>query len=372
MALLQAFQDDCETTLVTAAPFDCARLNRAYHSAVDPDRIHVRIAPMPKVVRDARAGDALRGAFFGRFVKSIGREFDLCFGSYNFADFGRPATQFIADFSWDDEMRRAFDPVSRGLRGVMQRLGPARWAYLAIAGLVSGGRYDPRAHAQDIVVANSKWTAGQLARRHGIAASVIYPPVYAPPYDPHAPRTDDFVMLGRIEPDKRVTEAIEILARVRARGHALRFHIIGPLDGSAYADRVRKLAAAQGAWVRLHGGLYGDGKYVELSRHAYGLHMRKREAFGIAVAEMMKMGLVPFVPAGSAPAEIVGDESLCFRDADHAVEIIDRLLKDRRQITSIREKLAVRGALFSTENFVRGLRELIIDGGSELHPAGPC
>ena len=212
MALLEAFQDGCEVTLATAAPFDCARLNRACHSAADPGRIRARIAPMPKFVRDARAGDALRGAFFGRFVKSIGREFDLCIGSYNFADFGRPAIQFIADFSWDDEIRRAFDPVSPGLRGLMQRPGSARWAYLAIAGLV-GGRYDPRAHAQDTVVANSKWTADQLARCHGISASLIYPPVYAPPCDPRSSRTSDFVMLGRIAPDKRVTEAIEILAQ---------------------------------------------------------------------------------------------------------------------------------------------------------------
>ena len=288
-----------------------------------------------------------------------GREFDLCIGSYNFADFGRPAIQFIADFSWDDAMRRAFDPVSPGLRGLMQRPGPARWAYLAIAGLVSGGRYDPRAHAQDTVIANSKWTAGLLARRHGISASVIYPPVYAPPCDPHAPRTSDFVMLGRIAPDKRVTEAIEILARVRARGHAFQFHIIGPLDDSAYAGRVRKQAAAQGEWVRLHGGLYGEDKYAEIGRHAFGLHMRRREAFGIAVAEMVKMGLVPFVPAESAPAEIVGDERLAFRDADHAVEVIDHLLGDQRQIASIREKLAARGSLFSKENFVRAVRDLV-------------
>ena len=111
--------------------------------------------------------------------------------------------------------------------------------------------------------------------------------------------------------------------------------------------------------MRLHGGLYGDDKYAELGRHAFGLHMRRREAFGISVAEMVKMGLVPFVPAGSAPAEIVADESLCFHDADHAVEIIDRLLKDRQQIANIREKLTARGSLFSKENFVRAVRDLV-------------
>lgn len=358
MALLETFQVDCEVTLATGAPFDCARLNKAYHSVVDAARIRVRVAPMPEFVRNAKAGDAIRGAFFDRFLKSIGHEYDLCISSYDFADFGRPAIQLVADFSWDDAMRRASDPATSGLRGLLHRSRPARWAYLAGAAVI-GGHYDPRAKPRDMVVANSKWTADLLARRHGIRASVIYPPVYAPPYDAALARTGDFVMLGRISPDKRVTEAMDILDRVRARGHVLRLHIVGPLDGSAYSDRVRKEATAHGDWVCLHGGLYGDEKFSELARHSFGIHMHRREAFGIAVAEMVKMGLVPFVPKDTAPAEIVGDERLCLGDADDAVEVIDRLLTDRLQQAAVREKLTTRAALFSKERFVKDVRALI-------------
>ncbi len=359
MALLEAFQHEHETTLITGAPFDCARLNRAYHGHVDESRINVMIAPTPEVVRDASAGDAMRGAFFARFLKDVSKDFDICISSYNFAEFDRPAIQFVADFSWDDKIRRAYDPVSPGLRGFVQRPNPVRWAYLAAANLIRGGRHNIHAHADDVIVANSLWTANLLAQRHGLRSQVIYPPVYAPVYDADAARSNDFVMLGRISPEKRVIEAIDVLSRVRERGHQVGLHIIGPLDESAYSDQVRSRAQRQGDWVRLHGGLYGDEKFVELGHHAFGLHLRQREAFGIAVAEMIKMGLVPFVPAGGAPAEIVADERLVFQNQDHAVEVIDRVLRNQPQLASIKERQAERAKLFSTEKFVMEARKLV-------------
>jgi hypothetical protein len=65
------------------------------------------------------------------------------------------------------------------------------------------------------------------------------------------------------------------------------------------------------------------------------------------------------VPAASAPAEIVANERLCFRDNDHAVEVIDRLLRDEAQLASIRQKLAARAELFSRDRFAAEARELV-------------
>lgn len=350
MVLLEALQTRYDTTLVTGAPFECERLNRAYGTNVDPARIKVRIAPMPAMVRHMQAGDALRGAWFGRFVRKIGPEYDLCISAYNFAGFGRPALQFVADFSWDDDIRREFDPDSPGLRGMMQKPGPARASYLWLARRIGGGKPNASARQQDIVIANSHWTAGILAERHGLRSQVIYPPVASPP--PLAqPRSQDFVMLGRIVPDKRILEAIDILDRVRQRGHSFQFHIVGKLEDDAYSLQVRRKAALHAGWVRLTGGLYGEDKFDFLNRHGFALHMHKREAFGIAVAEMVKMGLVPFVPAGSAPAEIVGDPRLTFVDDDDAVHVIDTHLRRPDDLDGIREGLAGRGALFSSERF---------------------
>ena len=351
MALLEMLQHEHDVTLITGYPFECERLNKAYDTAVEQGRIGVDFTPMPPGLRTLQAGDALRGAFFGRHVRRVAQRYELCISAYNFAPFARRAIQFIADFSWDDELRYALPRPSVGLRGMMLAPSPARAAYLGVCRLVAGDTFDSLAHPQDIVVANSQWTADLLQSRHGVASRVIYPPVGGLPYDPNAPRSGDFVMLGRVAPDKRIIEAIEVLARVRARGHDFAFRIIGALDNSPYSARLRSLAARHGGWVRLEGGVYGEEKFRLLARHSYALHMRAREAFGIAVAEQVKMGLIPFVVADTAPAEIVGDPRLCFRDQDGAVEVIDRILCRREDDQAIRSGLATRGRLFSKERF---------------------
>lgn len=359
LALIEMLQRDHEVTLLTCRQPDVAWLNRAYHSAVDPAKLLVELAPMPACVRTMSACDALRGAFLSRRVKRISPHFDLCIGAYNFTPFGRPAIQFIADFSWDDAYRRATDLPPPGWRGLLQRNRLLRAIYLGLCRLAAGGRGDVNGHRDDILVANSQWTADLLRSRHGLSARVIYPPVHHTSFDPAAPRSGDFVMLGRIAPDKGVVEAIELLAQVRARGHQFNFHVIGPLDRGVYASQVRALAERHGGWVRLAGGVVGDEKFRALARHSYGLHLRKREAFGIAVAEQVKMGLIPFVFARSAPAEIVGDRRLCFDTIDDAVELIDAVLRDRAVQDQIRCGLSARGTLFSRQRFIAEAGDLL-------------
>ena len=367
MAVLELAQHEFEVTLATESPFDCERLNQAYHTAVSRTKVAVGLAPTPAWLGRMRGGDALRGAYFSRYVRQIASRFDVCVSAYNFVPFGRPAIQFVADFSWDDALRRESDPPSPGLRGVIQRSGPLRSLYLAAVGAIFLEGAPPSNSRNDIVVANSRWTADLLARRHGVASRVIYPPVHAEPFDVDARRSDDFVMLGRIAPDKRIEDAIDVLARVRARGHEFNFHVIGPLDDSAYSNRLRNVAQKHGDWVRLRGGIYGAGKFNEIAQHSYALHMRAREPFGIAVAEQVKMGLIPFVPADTAPAEIVGDPRLCFVSRDHAVEVIDGLLRRADEHQPIRAKLAARGKAFSKERFTAEVTALLresISGGN--------
>lgn len=316
---------------------------------------------MPSGLKRMAAGDALRGAFMQRMCRRVGPRFDLCVSTYNFIDFGAPALQFTADFSWDDALRRRYDrDAQHGVRGLMQRQSPLRVAYLRAARLIAGGREHGR--AGDVVIANSRWTADTLERRHGMQASVIYPPVHIwPPVTAAHPRSGDFVLLGRLSPEKRVEEAIEVLRGVRARGHNVRLHIIGPLDGSAYSRRVERAARDVGPWVELHGGLYGPDKLRMLASHGFGIHMCEREAFGIAVAEMVQAGVVPFVPANSAPVEIVADERLTFRGVDDAVERIDHVLRDPDALASMRSRLSEQVKLFSAERFVNELRHLVAE-----------
>jgi glycosyltransferase involved in cell wall biosynthesis len=361
MWVLQALQHDFQLTLLTCGLVDWVQLNAACGTEVDPNIVNILQAPMPSWLSRIAAGDALRGAFLQRMCRRAGPRFDLCISTYNFMDFGAPALQLVADFSWDDALRRRYDRAAQhGVRGLMQRRSPLRAGYLWAAGLIAGGR--ERGRADDGVIANSQWTADMLERRHGIRASVVFPPVPVCRRDTAVQsRSGDFVLLGRISPEKRVEEAIEVLRRVRARGHDIRLHIIGPLDGSAYARRVERAARDAGSWVELHGGLYGPDKMRMLASHGFGIHMREREAFGIAVAEMVQAGIVPFVPANSAPVEIVADERLTFGGVDDAVERIDHVLRDADALAGIRSRLSEQAKLFSAERFVSDLRHLVAE-----------
>ncbi|MCD2471681.1 glycosyltransferase [Jiella sp. MQZ9-1] len=358
MTLIETLQSRFDVALATCRPFECDRLNDAYHCAVDPAGVEVRIVPMPALLRRSAGGDALKGAFLTRFVRQIAPEFDVLISAYNFVDFGRPAIQFVADFSFDDDMRRALDPAAVGMRGLLRNSPLSRGAYLALCRRIAGGQVSVVRRDADVVIANSQWTARLLKARYAMDCDVIYPPVHAEPIKTLA-RSSDFVMLGRITPDKRVLEAIDILHRVRERGHRFAFHIVGKIGDDSYGRRVRRHAAHHATWVRLHGGLYGNAKYAFLSRHSFAIHAHRREAFGIAVAEMVKMGIVPIVPAASAPAEIVGDERLAFTNADHAVDVIDRLLRQPRTVGEIRRQLAARGALFSKSTLDTAALELV-------------
>ena len=360
MWILQALQKDYDLTLVTGAPVEWERLNAGYGTAVDPGKVRVLEAPMPKRLKRGGAGDALRGAFFSRFVRRVAGDFDLCIGTYNFTDFGRPGLQFIADFSWDEDLLQKYDKPPPGLRGLMRRRSPARAAYLATARAIGGSRsHSAVCHPGDVILANSRWSAHQLQQRHGIDAEVVYPPVLLNAGCAASnERSRDFVVLGRVSPEKRIEEAIEVVGALRERGHPVGLHIVGPLDGSSYARMIEDRARRAGPWVTLHGGVYAEAKARLLARHGFALHLRRREAFGIAVAEMVKAGMIPLVPAASAPAEIVGDDRLTFDGTEDAVDKADAVLRDIALQEELRTKLQGRAALFSPETFMAEVQRL--------------
>ena len=358
MALLEALQNNCDVTLLTSIPFECDRLNVAYHTKVRDDKVKVRIAPIPAVLKRVSVGDALRSAYYSRFVKEASVEFDLCISCFEIMHFEGPSIQFLIDVTWSEELKQKAFREAPGIRRIFHTANAVRTTYLYFAKMISGTNLNGSDRLNCLFVANSSWIADMFFRGHGIKPIIIYPPVYAPDVVEEYDRTSDFVLLGRISPEKRVVEAIEVIRGVRDRGHNVNLHIIGAFDASSYSEHVRKVSLSY-EWVYLHGGLFGPPKFAELAKHSFGIHMRFGEAFGIAVAEMVKMGLVPFVPDDAGPSEIVGDERLTFSDQAAAVEVIDNMLQHPQLLSEIRLGLKRRGALFSSEKFKKEAEKVI-------------
>jgi glycosyltransferase involved in cell wall biosynthesis len=129
--------------------------------------------------------------------------------AYNPTDWGLPAIHFIADFSWHRKLREQLHPPSPGF---IYRDSLVRRAYLGIA--AAYGRPSGRdVLRDDVVIANSRWTANLLRQACGIdCAAVVYPSVWTEfPDIPWEEKEQAFVMIGRIASEKQVERAIEIL-----------------------------------------------------------------------------------------------------------------------------------------------------------------
>jgi glycosyltransferase involved in cell wall biosynthesis len=110
-----------------------------------------------------------------------------------------------------------------------------------------------------------------------------------------------------------------------------------------------------------------------VARQRYGMHAFKDEHFGMAVAEMLRAGCIPFVHNSGGPPDIVGHDSrLIYESAEDAAQKIMQVLGDAAAQEDIRQGLALRKNLYSVETFVRAIRaevERALSGRCSADPA---
>ncbi len=363
MWAIQALKDDYDVTLVTGGEVDLEGLNEFYGTTLKSCDFAIRQAPVPtweSVLRKAGIGDALNGAPYQRFCRKIAGDFDVLISTYNFSDFGVPAIHFIADFSWDDAIRRSLHPTPPGIGKFIYGDNAIRRAYLRLARFFSRSSGHDVFSGQDCIVANSRWTASQMRAKYGIEADVLYPPVPGEfPRVPWGQRENGFVCLGRIDPVKRIERIIDILARVRRRGHDVHLHILGKIGQDSYGRRVADLCRPHAEWVIPEGSQVGNAKLRLLASHRFGIHACNGEAYGIAVAEMVKAGCIPFAPKQGGQAEIVNHPLLTYTDVDDAVNKIAAVLEQPQLQRELCWHLANQGRRFSIESFMDGLRTIV-------------
>lgn len=363
MWTLRALKRDYQVALVAGGRIDLPRLNAFYGTSVGPDECETVELPLPWPLADAEWGAALRGALISRSMRRQFDRFDVLISAYNIADFGRPGIHHLADFSWDENLRRSLDPPPPGPRKLLHVIPPVRRAYLALAQAIAGGPAKDDRRDAGLVLANSEWSREILRKRHGIESRVLYPPLPLPFMPAAAERKiRRFVSLGRIYPEKRIERMVEILKAVRARGHDVSLHVIGDTRESAYGRQVERLCRAEGRWIVLEGRQFGEVKMRLLAESAFGIHARQGEAFGIAIAEMITAGCLPFVPSYGGPAEILGHHpALIYDTPEEAVDKIDALLRNRGFESEVRAFIARRAQRFAPETFMRGMRRVVAE-----------
>ena len=362
MWTLQALQREgrFELTFATMHTPDFNVLNSVYGTNVDPTSITLKLIPTVPFVKSLSRLTHLQLALFQRACRKVASLYELCISTYNFVDFARPGIQIIGDLSFDDRLERQLEPHS--LSAARHRDTIIRRAYLRFGDLVRGDKQRPLAKRTDVVLANSRWTADIIYRSlHVKSTAVIYPPVCIPaenPDDQHSMAERDalsFVCLGRVSSEKNIDGMIHILQRVRAAGYPVTLTIIGKLGEDGYGKKISALIQDNQDWIRAPGFLDAQHRDRELRTHAFGIHGRTAEPFGIAVAEMSGSGCVTFVPANGGALEIISDQRLQYSDPDEAVTKIIAMLNDHESVSVLRDSLVKTASRFSPENFMSDL-----------------
>jgi len=363
MWTLQALQDESLLTLVTMGRPDLGSLNRKYGTTVDANKIEGRFLRFVPGTR--KRLDALRGFPLSRYCRRHARDFDVMISVYNIMDFGVVGIQRIADFSFDDALRRELHSGNGGAGVGVYKASPMRSIYLGLARALAGNRGD--GWKRNLTVANSEWTRDMLRERFGVASSVVYPPVAGDfPAVPWSEREDGFVVVGRLAPEKGIRRVIEILGDVR-KEKPVHLHIVGRRGRTGHAREIEDLCRRNRDWIHLEGEKYGPEKAEILARHKYGISGCRNEAFGIAVAEMVKAGLVVWVPDGGGQKEIVAHPGLVYSGRGQAASLILAALGDPAAEAAMRYHLEARADLFSSGRFVDEMRGIVRGFLSEEH-----
>jgi len=357
--IAQALKEDHEVTLISQGNIDFPLLNEAYGTSLQEKEVKKIELPYPSSI--FTRFDAYRSLPLIRYCQAKANEFDILISSYNVLDLKKRGIQFIADFSFSDRLRRKFNPQHGWFNKLKYEFSPLRAIYLKIAQWIS--RTSSSGWKHNLTVANSKWTQLILKAEFNINSEVIYPPVKSPDNKVSwEDREEGFVILGRISPEKKIEQAIEIVRRVRdyLSHKNLHLHILGGSGPkSGYYEKLRTLTKNAQDWIFWEGPVFGPNKYAILQKHKYGLNCRPFEPFGIAVAEMVKSGCLVWVPKRGGQEEIVSHPDLIYNNLEEAVQKTIEVVENERRELLLRQHLAEQALKFSTEAFTKKVRNLI-------------
>jgi glycosyltransferase involved in cell wall biosynthesis len=86
------------------------------------------------------------------------------------------------------------------------------------------------------------------------------------------------------------------------------------------------------------------------------------EHFGIAVAEIVKAGAIPFVPNDGGQIEIVKEnQNLVYNNKKEAVEKITNILKSPSLQKNLHEEIREHGKNFSEKKFKEEIKKIVED-----------
>ncbi|MBQ4481091.1 MAG: glycosyltransferase [Victivallales bacterium] len=362
LLFLSYLQKKCQVTLALCYASDLERATRTYGIPVDLHNLEVVIVkPRSRLLQWF---DNVLPFYRTWKLKKLARQADVCISTMNIADFGRPAHYFI--ISLTDLGDNAFTDFVLHRR----KSAPARFAqrfrHFVAEHLLRPllGVRSPRAilHAPgEKIYLNSHFVEQTMRSFYGTFNSdIVYPVTSFQPTMNNVPREPLKVnYLGRIDSGKRILDIIEIVETARRlSGQNLTLDLAGELEDNSYVQAV-KAKCASFPWCTLVGKVFGESKERFLLSGTYAIHAQRDEAFGIAITEYLKAGLIPVVPDEGGAPEVVNAPELAYHDNRQAAEILARLVSDGQFREDLQRRCTLRANDFDAQAQHERLRNLM-------------
>ena len=355
--MLQALAREHRVTVLSWRPVDVEPINRFFGTTLRSGDFDTLVVPRSwTTVPDHLPVPAalIRSALLMRYTRQVTDGFDVIVGMHNETDYGRRGIQYV---NYPAYLRPRPNVDLRWYHRSAALLS----AYYAFADRLAD--FTVERMKSNLTLTNSNWTASQLRRSLGIEARTLYPPVVDPaPPTPWDERQSGFLAIGRISPEKEYERIMRILDRLRARHSGIKLTIVGTWDrrGRRYYEQLRALAASLGSWIEFRNNLSRDEIRGLMATHRYGIHGMREEHFGMAPAEMVRAGMIVWLPHGGGQVEIVDAEpALVYDSEEKGADQIFRVLSNPGEQRRLRELLESRAPLFSTARFMSEVLEIV-------------
>ena len=205
---------------------------------------------------------------------------------------------------------------------------------------------------------------GKAGKRGRVISMVIHPPSKRPRKGA-GPRPTSFISWCRLNRQKRVDRALDLVAKIKGRFPGVRYTALGP-DGGELAS-LRSQVESLGLQDNVAFAGPKNRKEIEeaASSAAFFLQLSDFEGQSMAVMEAMQLGLVPVVtPVGGIPTySSDGVDAVFVADLDVAASRLADLMSDPQKMS--RMSAAAKRRFESVRTYSQDIRDAAIDLASE-------
>ena len=353
---IEALKLECHVTLISFTDVKAHELNRFYGTDIRENQFSLRHIKVPLILRYTSRFTVLKDHLMMRYCKSINEHFDLFISIGGAMDFESKTIQYFA-------LSPGSNLVKILRKGIETSVGYylLKKSFMRVCELISN--YSPSRVKNNITLVASEWLGRLIDEIYSITDyKVVYPPVQSSSRATswHS-RTEGFLCVARISPEKQIERVVEIIKIVRSKGFHVTLHVVGRTDNHEYLKKIRQLSGENSYWLSIEEVLGKDELVKRMNEYKYGISAATGEPFGMAVAEMVQSGCIVFVSDTGGQREIVDMPELIFKDVHDAVGKIIETLNSSGSEMELIECLETKGKRFSVQNFCHMIKKSVYE-----------